>query len=94
MTFLKNILYSFGINTIVIKDAHKIVSDLQARGASKDLAEGIVDTIQRAELESQPATVSDLANVKTELVKTIYSGAFGIIGLVLAGVAILIEVLV
>jgi len=53
--------------SISIKDTHAAVSALQERGASKELAEGIVATVKEAELTSQPATQFDIERLRADI---------------------------
>lgn len=58
--------------SISIKDTHAAVSALQERGASKELAEGIVATVRKAELSSEPASQADIAHAVSELRAELY----------------------
>lgn len=72
------------MNTITIKDTHATIAMLQEKGASKELAEGIVETLQSAKLESDPATKNDISDLKTEIKATENRLLMWMVGLVLA----------
>ena len=55
------------MNSIVIKDTHRAVENLTKKGASKELAEEIVDVVQNAALASDPATQADIAAVRSDI---------------------------
>lgn len=66
--------------SITINDTHEVVQRLQAKGASKDLAEEIVATITAASISSDPANKADLAvvegNLRAELYKALLIHGF------------------
>jgi len=70
--------------SISIKDTHAAVSALQERGASKELAEGIVATVKAAELSHDPATQYDLKAMENRLMMWMFVQYLGTVG-VLSG---------
>ena len=73
--------------SITINDTHDVVQRLQAKGASKDLAEEIVATIKSASVASDPATKADLAtvegNLRAELYRALLVHGFATLGAVI-----------
>lgn len=54
-------------NSITIGDTHAAVKNLEAKGASKELAEEIVATVQSAKLGNDPATKADITDLRIEM---------------------------
>ena len=79
------------MNTLVL-DTHKAVNTLVSTGHSQTEAEGIVEVLQGAGLKDDPATRIDLAILKTDLVKIIATLIFAGASIVLAGVAVLLQI--
>lgn len=86
--------------SISIKDTHAAISALQERGASKELAEGIVATVKGAELSHDPATQADIFRVenqisalRAEFYRSILIHGFVTVASVLGAAAILANVL-
>ena len=79
--------------SITIKDTHAAVSALQERGASEELAEGIVETVRKAELSSNPATQGDIAravsDLRAELYRSLLIHGFVTVGAVIGAAAVL-----
>lgn len=55
------------MNTLIIADTHKRIEALQAKGASKELAEEIVTTVQQAQIKDEPATKSDIIGIDVKI---------------------------
>lgn len=55
--------------SIIINDTHAAVQRLRAKGASEDLAQEIVATVQAAKVESDLATRADVNMVRTEVLE-------------------------
>lgn len=56
--------------SITINDTHKAIQNLEAKGASKELAEGIVSTFERATLADDPAKQGDILRLERQIPAT------------------------
>lgn len=79
--------------SVNIPDTHKAIEALQRKGATKEVAEGIVEMVQSAKLSSEPATQADLVreigNLRSEMYRALIVHGFTIV----AAVAVLGEAL-
>ncbi|WWR46059.1 hypothetical protein RZ517_14970 [Roseovarius sp. S88] len=53
--------------SLTFRDTHAAIKNLEAKGASKDLAEEIVATMQAAHLASDPATQKNISDLRAEM---------------------------
>lgn len=78
------------MNTPLAMDTHKTIRNLMAKGYTQEQAEGFVDAIADSELITKSYLDVSLANLKIQILIYLLTA----VGLILAGVAVLLQVFV
>ena len=72
----------------LVKDTHKLISFLQAKGYTKDQAEGFVNAVKDFDV-ADLATKADLKDLRLDLTKTMFAI---VIGQIVAQTALIVAI--